>query len=503
MDQKSQPENSSEKDSESEEQIFGVASRMVQSEYIIEAEEKEEPAEPKPTITKEASVAKEEENVRATVKVETPGTEDDEEDTPSRGEAESCTIFKKPEQDIFVESDTVVNSDASACISDGKVWKPTNEEGIGSQGDTDFGEKLTGVVVKWVANRGYGFIKTEPNNRDYFFHASDILPITRTQLNLHENVTFHLVELEEGKTRAVKVRGDGTGEKVVWAASQDSPEFQPPRNKKWQEHQHNEYYKSQARGNNYFGSTKPKNRRSRGSYERGRSRRRSGQRHSSNNMLRPMYVEVTPEQMSLWKAFCSTHRELGLLTSNMVTHHPPGAMVFKNPYMQPSAAAVAVQQAGQWQTNQPSQIMPHSISSSMLPNPAYNSTVHLNTMAQLLQTLTAGQSAANANYGMDSTTTLDAMNYFRNSSYDEPYPYQGSVSGTYQELPPLHDAAPIYNQYMDSPIPEAITMHARYPEINHYRASDSVDPKSRLTGSNSSGWDSYTQTEAPINPYKN
>jgi len=67
-----------------------------------------------------------------------------------------------------------------------------------------------GRVKKWTA-KGYGFIELE-SGEDIFVHFSN-LEDGRKHLNIGENVTFDIGDDERnGKQRAEKVVGDGTGE---------------------------------------------------------------------------------------------------------------------------------------------------------------------------------------------------------------------------------------------------------------------------------------------------
>ena len=58
---------------------------------------------------------------------------------------------------------------------------------------------LTGKVVKWVAERGYGFIKTESQPRDVFVHVRHLSEYpTVQQLPVGDSVTFDLARGDKG-----------------------------------------------------------------------------------------------------------------------------------------------------------------------------------------------------------------------------------------------------------------------------------------------------------------
>lgn len=85
--------------------------------------------------------------------------------------------------------------------------------------DNDYGDaprELTGTCVKWISDRGYGFIQPDDSSAggDIFCHSSAIIDDdNRDCLNKGEKVTFELQEDDRSsKMRATNVRGDGSGD---------------------------------------------------------------------------------------------------------------------------------------------------------------------------------------------------------------------------------------------------------------------------------------------------
>jgi len=73
------------------------------------------------------------------------------------------------------------------------------------------GNEKSGVVKKWITDRGFGFISS--NGEDIFCHITALKPEgSRTELNIGENVVFEVGQDERtGKNRAENVRGEGNG----------------------------------------------------------------------------------------------------------------------------------------------------------------------------------------------------------------------------------------------------------------------------------------------------
>jgi len=85
--------------------------------------------------------------------------------------------------------------------------------------DNDYGDapqQLTGTCVKWITDRGYGFIHPDDSSAggDIFCHSSALIDqANRDCLNTGEKVTFELQEDDRSsKMRACNVRGDGSGD---------------------------------------------------------------------------------------------------------------------------------------------------------------------------------------------------------------------------------------------------------------------------------------------------
>jgi len=73
-------------------------------------------------------------------------------------------------------------------------------------------ERMDGKVVKWIPNKGYGFIRVDDDATEIFCHRND-LKTERQDLNIGENCSF-VKEIRDGKPRALDVTGDGTGTKA-------------------------------------------------------------------------------------------------------------------------------------------------------------------------------------------------------------------------------------------------------------------------------------------------
>ena len=79
-----------------------------------------------------------------------------------------------------------------------------------------------GVVVRIVAERGFGFIKPldgANDSKDIFFHASALHGVDFSDLTLHDRVTFTVMDDPRGRgTRAIAVERTGPLTKAARAA---------------------------------------------------------------------------------------------------------------------------------------------------------------------------------------------------------------------------------------------------------------------------------------------
>lgn len=64
--------------------------------------------------------------------------------------------------------------------------------------------RLHGIVHQWSGERGFGFLRSENNDKRIFAHFRDVQP--QEQLTVGERVTFEIGESPDGRPRAVNVR---------------------------------------------------------------------------------------------------------------------------------------------------------------------------------------------------------------------------------------------------------------------------------------------------------
>jgi len=69
-------------------------------------------------------------------------------------------------------------------------------------------EKQTGTVKTWVNEKGFGFI-TKPDGSDVFVHHSAVYAQGKASLEVGENVEFHQVISDDGRSKATDVTGPG------------------------------------------------------------------------------------------------------------------------------------------------------------------------------------------------------------------------------------------------------------------------------------------------------
>jgi CspA family cold shock protein len=61
-------------------------------------------------------------------------------------------------------------------------------------------------TIKRLMDRGFGFIKTEEQEGDLFFHRNDIEGVEFASLREGQEVEFEMVQGSDGRSAAVKVR---------------------------------------------------------------------------------------------------------------------------------------------------------------------------------------------------------------------------------------------------------------------------------------------------------
>jgi cold shock CspA family protein len=70
------------------------------------------------------------------------------------------------------------------------------------------GESMTGKIIRWVDEKGFGFIRSDGGSADLFVHVNDfnrVLPEEQLRLQFGDAVEFDMKQTERGP-RAVRVR---------------------------------------------------------------------------------------------------------------------------------------------------------------------------------------------------------------------------------------------------------------------------------------------------------
>ncbi len=61
-------------------------------------------------------------------------------------------------------------------------------------------------TIKRLMDRGFGFIKTEEQEEDLFFHRNELQDVKFADLREGQEVEFEMVQGRDGRQQAVKVR---------------------------------------------------------------------------------------------------------------------------------------------------------------------------------------------------------------------------------------------------------------------------------------------------------
>jgi cold shock CspA family protein len=212
----------------------------------------------------------------------------------------------------------------------------------------------SGKVVKWLPEKGYGFINHQNTKIDYFFHATDIQPSTRESLNIDENVTFEFGPTNNGgKQRAINVRGDGSGTPAAmkgYYGGRDSymknrkrRSHRGPRKRNKSDNVHEDDWRSNPRNKNdrYNGNKNISSLSSSSSVQNGKDCGNSLEKNAEQNQFNRdeqyaqnqlMYAVLTREQMGLWQAFATFNPSV---QQQLLSTLPPGAqatpLMFNNP----------------------------------------------------------------------------------------------------------------------------------------------------------------------------
>ena len=60
-------------------------------------------------------------------------------------------------------------------------------------------------VVKFFAEKGYGFITVE-GHKDVFFHATDLKATGLASLNVGDTITFEIGHTKDGREKAIGIK---------------------------------------------------------------------------------------------------------------------------------------------------------------------------------------------------------------------------------------------------------------------------------------------------------
>jgi CspA family cold shock protein len=61
-------------------------------------------------------------------------------------------------------------------------------------------------IIKRLMDRGFGFIKTEEQEEDLFFHRNELQDVQFADLREGQEVEFEMTRGNDGRQQAVKVR---------------------------------------------------------------------------------------------------------------------------------------------------------------------------------------------------------------------------------------------------------------------------------------------------------
>ncbi|HLA26166.1 MAG TPA: cold shock domain-containing protein [Patescibacteria group bacterium] len=64
---------------------------------------------------------------------------------------------------------------------------------------------MQGVIKKKIADKGFGFIAVEGQEKDLFFHSNSLVGVTFDEIQEGDNVTFDVEDSPKGKN-AVNVK---------------------------------------------------------------------------------------------------------------------------------------------------------------------------------------------------------------------------------------------------------------------------------------------------------
>jgi CspA family cold shock protein len=63
-----------------------------------------------------------------------------------------------------------------------------------------------GTIKRLIFDRGFGFIKTEDQEEDLFFHRNELIDVQFADLREGQEVEFEIAKGRNGRQQAVKVK---------------------------------------------------------------------------------------------------------------------------------------------------------------------------------------------------------------------------------------------------------------------------------------------------------
>jgi cold shock CspA family protein/uncharacterized LabA/DUF88 family protein len=98
--------------------------------------------------------------------------------------------------------DTLIDNLFMPRVDSGADWegRSFHRQEISRALPADFveGAELQGTIVNLIASKGYGFIKPDTGNDNYFFHASDLIDVSIDDLRFDDRVIFTTARGEKG-----------------------------------------------------------------------------------------------------------------------------------------------------------------------------------------------------------------------------------------------------------------------------------------------------------------
>jgi cold shock protein len=67
-------------------------------------------------------------------------------------------------------------------------------------------ERVSGVVIKWMEDRGFGFLERDDGGDDIFCHIRAVENCQDNGLEIGQRVSFDVLTERDGRTKATLVR---------------------------------------------------------------------------------------------------------------------------------------------------------------------------------------------------------------------------------------------------------------------------------------------------------